>query len=123
MRREPPDEGARLSEQFVSGQREKFVELWRFHHEHENLDRADEMAAQVTIGADFVFNFGEFLLEKLIVESGGEDAAVGEFGAGVEPLPELSAGNLGRGCVFHEVVKRDAAKAAEPGFDVLDADA
>ena len=48
--------------------------------------------------------------------------AVGELGAVVDPLPELGAGDLGGGGVFHEVEERDAADAAQPGFDVAEAD-
>ncbi len=41
----------------------------------------------------------------------------------IDPLPDLRAADLGRGCVFHQIVERHRATAAEPGFDVLHADA
>ena len=40
----------------------------------------------------------------------------------MQPLPDLRPADFGGGGVFHQVVKRDAAIAAEPGFQVLDAD-
>src|ERR1700734_2988828 len=40
----------------------------------------------------------------------------------VDPLPELRARDLGGGGVFHEIEEWDAADAAQPGFDVAEAD-
>ena len=48
--------------------------------------------------------------------------AVLESGAMVQPLPNLGARNLRRGGVFHQVVDGHAAVAAQPGFQVLNAD-
>src|ERR1700754_335395 len=42
-------------------------------------------------------------------------------GAVMQPLPELCAGDLRRGRVFHEVVNRHAAEAFEPGRRVAQA--
>ena len=50
-------------------------------------------------------------------------AAVVELGLQMQPLPDLGAGDLGRRRVFHQIVERHGAAAAEPGFDILHADA
>ena len=41
----------------------------------------------------------------------------------VQPLPDLGAGNLGGRGVLHEIVERHGAAAAQPGLDILHADA
>ena len=41
----------------------------------------------------------------------------------MHPLPDLRAGNFRRGGVFHQIVKRHATQSAEPGFEILNADA
>src|SRR5580700_8847415 len=40
----------------------------------------------------------------------------------MHPLPNLGTGDLRSGGVFHQVINRHAARAAQPGFQVLNAD-
>ena len=80
----------------------------------------------VTRRRDGVFGAGEFGVDVFVAEGSGDGlagvGAVREFGAVVDPLPELRAGDLGGGGVFHEIEEWDAADAAQPGFDVAEAD-
>ena len=66
----------------------------------------------------------DLLVEDALEQLGGDGhAGVVEARAVVNPLPDLRARDFrGRG-VFHEMVERDAADAAQPRFDVLHADA
>ena len=50
-------------------------------------------------------------------------AAVVEGGAVFDPLPDLGARDLRRRGVLHQIVERHRAAAAQPGLDILHADA
>lgn len=50
-------------------------------------------------------------------------AAVRELGAVIEPPLHLRAADLGGRRIFHEIVDGHRAPPAQPGFDVLNADA
>ena len=63
----------------------------------------------------------EFLVQQLLHPFVGDDLAVVRDGAGVDPLPELGAGDLRGGGVLHQVVDGHGAVAAQPGLDVADA--
>src|SRR6185437_9125595 len=64
----------------------------------------------------------ELLVERRVGERARHLPAVLELGAVADPLPDLTAADLGGGGVLHEVVKRHAADAAQPGFDVAEPD-
>src|SRR3954447_13303339 len=63
------------------------------------------------------------LLDQALDELAGDRLAVGEPDAVVQPLPHLAPRDLGGGGVLHEVVDAHRAGAAQPGLQVLDADA
>src|SRR5690606_14193748 len=69
--------------------------------------------------AELVHFVGEHLMEEFRRYL----AAVRKSGAVIEPLPDLCTADFRRCRVFHEIVERHRAASAEPGFDVLHADA
>ena len=64
----------------------------------------------------------QFGVDELVAERGCDRAAVFEGGVMVDPLPELRAADFGGGGVFHQVEERNAADAAQPRFDIAEAD-
>src|SRR5215472_9224988 len=107
----------------VSGHSEEVLELGGFD------ELADEeggvLIGLVAFGWHGVFGAGEFGVDVFVAECSGDGptcvGAVGEFGTVVHPLPELRARDFSSSGVFHEVEQRNAADAAQPGFDVAEA--
>ncbi len=64
-----------------------------------------------------------FVFQHVAEEFRRDLAAVGKRGAVIDPLPDLRAADLGGGGVFHQVVERHGATAADPRLDILNADA
>src|SRR5205807_2456870 len=80
-------------------------------------------AAVVGVGADLVANLCSGIVGRLAHEFRSDLLArVGECDVVVHPLPDLRAGDLRGRRVFHQVVNRGGAVAAQPRLDVADAD-
>jgi hypothetical protein len=61
--------------------------------------------------------------KDLVEEREVDRRVVGKLQSAVmQPLPQLGAGDLGGGRVFHQVVDRHAAEAIQPGGGVAQAD-
>ena len=73
-------------------------------------------------GVDANLGEGQLFGDDLIDEFGGDEAAVFEVGVVVDPLPELGAADLGGGGVLHQVEEWNAADAAQPRFEIAEAD-
>ena len=85
--------------------------------------RERELALVVGLGADVRPDLGEFLVHDRSEQLDGDLAAVVEHAFGVsDPLPDLGAGDLAGGGVFHQVEDRHAAGAAQPALEVAEAD-
>src|SRR5438093_8488009 len=97
-----------LVEMFIRHHREEFGKIGT---RHELL----EQARGETLGWDQ-------LMDDLLNQALGHHTTIRQSCPMMHPLPHLRARDL-RGCrVFHEVVDRHAARAAEPTLEVLDAD-
>src|SRR5262249_51807731 len=73
-------------------------------------------------GAEQAANSLELLRDDLLHQRSIDHTAIAEERAVAYPLPDLRARDLGRRGVFHQIIDRDAAVAAEPGFEVLNTD-
>ena len=73
--------------------------------------------------ADRVAHLLHLVVERRAEKVRRHHAAVVELGRQIQPLPDLRARNFRRRGVLHEIVERDGAAAAQPGLDILHADA
>src|SRR5713101_2947997 len=78
------------------------------------------MPALETFDAAFTANALQFLLHQLANQRQIDLAPVFEDTSRiVQPLPDLGARDFRGGGIFHQIIKRHAAEAAEPRFQVL----
>src|SRR5205085_3509924 len=103
--------------------RGKFLDLERERHFPEQIDRVLETAGIIRGRADRLTHLLHFVIENRFEKIRRDLAAVGEASAVIDPLPDLRATDLGGGCILHQMIERHRATAAQPGFDVLYADA
>src|SRR5262245_1997399 len=73
--------------------------------------------------AERLFELDKFLALDLLDERARDGSPVGETRPVSDPLPDLRARDLRSGGVLHQVIDRCGARAAQPGSNVLDADA
>src|ERR1700690_526581 len=119
-RRLPPP-GASV-DQLIGRQGQDLVERIAERHVREERDRLLEAAAVERLGADLALDPLHLALERFAEQGGRRLAAVVELGLEMQPLPDLSARDLRRRRVLHEVVDRDGAAAPKPRLDILHAD-
>src|SRR5439155_26684835 len=105
----------------VSGQREKFFELFGARQLFEQEARVAEAARARALLARDPDEHGPLLPDERLDARLGDDFARLELRAMTEPLPELRARNLGRRRILHQMEERNAALAAKPSFEVEDA--
>ena len=89
----------------IGDQSEEFGEFRAGHHLLEDFGGVVE-AARAELG----FEFGELLCGGGAHPLGGHGAAIVEFCAVLDPLPNLRPADFGGGGVFHQVIDRNAAE-------------
>ena len=87
----------------------------------QNPERSLEVAVRVGV-AELGADLAVLLLHDVTNQLGGDEGAIVELGAVVDPLPDLRAGDLGGGSVLHEVVDADGTESAEPRLEVARGD-
>src|SRR5580698_2906242 len=107
-----------LHQLLISRERQEFDEALRLDHIAEELRRVVIALARRRAFLQFL----ELFVEDLAAERAVDDAAVGKLRLVADPLPYLAAADLGGGGVLHQIVERHAADAAQPGFDIAQAD-
>ena len=88
-----------------------------------NLIASGKRPTRVICRPDLALDHLHLLPERALEKLGGYFHAALEHGAVFDPLPDLRAGDLGGRRVFHEIVDRHRAAPAQPGLDILYADA
>src|SRR5262245_41051576 len=88
--------------------------------EHEPVDERARIVEAIALEA---LQLRQLVVTQLAIELGRYRPAVVERHTVAPPLPELSAGDLGRRRVLHQVEDRHGTGATEPRLDVLHADA
>src|ERR1700682_1077398 len=97
----------------VGRQRQKLAEHGAFDQGVQDLRRFPQAAGAIA------FERRQLLAPDAPIESRRDGTPVGELRLVVDPLPELGAGDLGRGHIFHEVEDRGRSVAGEPRVPVL----
>src|SRR5271157_1444230 len=99
-----------LRKKLISGKREEFDECRAGGDLVENLSCERIVALVIRFRADVRSNLAQFLVHEAAEQLGGDLAAVVEHASGMpDPLPDLGAGDLAGGSVFHQVEDGHAA--------------
>src|SRR5699024_3109891 len=102
---------------FVRGQRQERREIVGQRDLLEQFDGRVEL-----FDRDLIGELLPDLAERGAHPVAGDRLTIVETDPVLYPLPQLGAGNLGRGRILHQIVDRGGTVAPEPGGDVTDTD-
>src|SRR5579875_1245658 len=111
------------AQQLHRRQRQELLEVVRRRELSEQRHGLAEAAAVVGLGADLAAHALHLLGDEPVEQRRRRLLSVRERDPVMHPLPHLRAADLRGRSILHEIVEWHGALAAQPRFDVLDADA
>src|SRR5947207_3216431 len=118
------DPGGWSIQQFIGLESEEFRQLFSGNQFIKEPGRLREPPMLEALLTPFRSAAAQFFLDQKAHERQRDFTAIIKDSARVmDPLPDLRARDLRGGSVLHQIVKGHAAQAAEPGLEILNANA